>query len=125
MSEEGVDALTLVYQKVCPEPVFQLVLKLTQLTTAVNAGGSSSVRAAAGLDASLEDVDDSAPAGSEKTEKKEEAEEKEEDKDDETAAEHIEETLEIAEEAAAALETEEKSSNEGSGASWDHVSNEA
>jgi import receptor subunit TOM20 len=96
--------LLMIYQKVCPEPVFQLVLKLTQLSSAANAGGAAAVQrvaTGAGVTAVEEDgVDEDAPA-----DKKEEAEEKEEE-------EKKEETDE---------EKEDTASHPSSGASWEKV----
>lgn len=75
--------LLMIYQKVCPEPVFQLVLKLTQLSSAANAGGAAAVqRVATGAGATAEEVDDvdeAAPADQKDEEKKEETDEEKED----------------------------------------------
>ncbi|EJT48680.1 hypothetical protein A1Q2_08292 [Trichosporon asahii var. asahii CBS 8904] len=103
--------LLMIYQKVCPERVFQLVLKLTQLTAA--AAGASAGAAPAAQPASVADIDD-AIAKDEKEEEKE-------------VAAEIEKVLEEAEkeEEEEAKSEDAPESNNGSGASWDHVSHEA
>ncbi|TXT15708.1 hypothetical protein VHUM_00211 [Vanrija humicola] len=96
--------LLMIYQKVCPEPVFQLVLKLTQLTSAVNAGAAAGgVAAPAAAPASVADIDDSAPAADAEAEAEEEA----------------------AEEEAEEVASEGAPSANSSGAEWERVSNNA
>lgn len=87
--------LLMIYQKVCPEPVFQLVLKLTQLTSAANAGGAAAVARTAAGGATAEEVDDvdeaapaapAAPTSEDVGPKGESADDDDEDKED--AASH-------------------------------------
>ncbi|KAL1413487.1 mitochondrial import receptor subunit tom20 [Vanrija albida] len=115
--------LLMIYQKVCPEPVFQLVLKLTQLTSAVNAGAAAGGRgtaAPAQAPASVADIDDSAPAISAPEAV---AEAVAEEAAAEVAAEAAAEEAE--EEAEEAASSEGAPSANGSGAEWERVSNNA
>jgi hypothetical protein len=144
-----------VYQKVCPEPVFQLVIKLTQLTSAAvgaGAGGAAAPRAGAALE-DIDDIDEAAEpkaaAAATVAATVADAEAKLEGAAAveaailesevatkieavlEAAEEAIEEAIEEDEAAEAGAETEVEGeaevaseraeSNNGSGASWDHV----